>query len=86
MKLPLMIMKLPLIIEVGRQPALKKFFMSSKKKAFIGITLTLIVLIVLFASTGGYRAARAAEHAQETEETCAASGETNETIAQIETK
>jgi hypothetical protein len=65
--------------------AVRSVFMSSKTKAFIGITVSLVILIVLFASTGGYRAARAAKQA---EDTCALAekGSERDTIAQGETK
>ena len=55
--------------------------MSTKMKAFIGITATLVFLIVLFTSKGGYRANR------ENEDTACSVVEKvseNETIAQAE--
>ncbi len=59
--------------------------MSTKMKAFIGIIVSFVFLIILFTSTGGYRATRVVE---EKKETCAVAEKvaTSETVAQVETK
>ena len=56
--------------------------MSTKVKAFIGITVSFVVLIILFASNGGYRAARdasATEDYKKSETCCAVSTVESET-------
>jgi hypothetical protein len=61
--------------------------MSTKMKAFIGITVSALVLIVLFASNGGYRAARdAGEKAEKKKHSCSAEEQVvdHETIVQAE--
>lgn len=46
--------------------------MPTKMKAFIGITATVVILIVLFSSNGGFRAARAVEEETARKNECAA--------------
>ena len=60
--------------------------MSTKMKAFIGILVSFVILIILFTSTGGYRAARAVE--EKKTETCSVEEKvvTSETVAQAEAK
>lgn len=60
--------------------------MSTKMKAFIGIVVSFVFLIILFTSTGGYRATRVVE--EKKEETCAVAEKaaTSETIEQVENK
>ena len=63
--------------------------MSTKTKAFIGITISFVVLIILFASNGGFRGARAASlEAVKKHNTCSVEekAETSENIAQVEAK
>ncbi len=51
--------------------------MSTKLKAFIGVTLSFIVLIILFTSNRGFRAARLAEEEAHKKENACAAGETS---------
>lgn len=58
--------------------------MPTKMKAFIGVLVSLVFLIILFTSTGGYRAVRE----EKQEKRCAVEEKvaTSETIAQAEEK
>jgi hypothetical protein len=63
------------------------FYMSTKVKAFIGITVSFIILIILFTSTGGFRGSRADEtDAKKMEESCSVEKkvEAGENIVQAE--
>ncbi len=62
--------------------------MSTKVKAFIGIAVTIVVLIVLFASKAGYRATRVEEGSKKTKKCCAVANneEIKENTTQAEVK
>jgi hypothetical protein len=64
------------------------FFMSTKVKAFIGLTVTLVVLLVLFASKAGYRATRVTEDSKKSKNCCAIANneEMKENTTQAEVK
>jgi hypothetical protein len=68
----------------------RRFIMTSKAKAFIGITLSFVVLIVLFTASGGFRSARAAEEAaaKKMDKGCSVAEKVAETptISQAESK
>ncbi len=66
---------------------IRRILMSSKTKAFIGITVSVVFLIILFTAAGGYRASRDSEDTNK-EETCAAEAKVcgTEAIAQVEAK
>jgi hypothetical protein len=61
--------------------------MSTKMKAFIGILVSLAVLVILFSSNGGYRASRDEEQ-RRNKESCSVMEKTSqsETVVQAETK
>jgi len=60
--------------------------MSTKMKAFIGILVSFVILIILFTSTGGYRASRVAQDKKT--EVCSVAEKVvvSETAAQAESK